>query len=1005
MNKRRSFQIQNDSIDNRSANTVKERKFYKQCSNKNLEKICITKMNINDFNNKSGITLIALVISIIVMLILAGVSLNATIGDNGIITQAQNATYMQSIAVLEDYFNNYYVEHYDEMNTEESKVFTLTTMQPNWFYIPVNEGVGGLRYIVDSEGHALYLIKKSGLPEDIRKQIKGGDAGEGKYADYAGLNDVYGLTSDLNVYYCSNGSDTIMGKSMEDLDADNPLREVFNSNTNSDIYELLKDYDIADAIGNKDGKLTAEELKSVTKLKIDNKTNITDFSMFYNLSSLRELTIENKTLNNLVGIENCPKLNYVYFSGSVVADYSSLSKVKNLKYLYLYNINDNELTTLCNGIKDAQFSDLEYLAIVGNNNAISDTNVVVNVYSPKASKIISDLEPLKQLSDTTKKAVKYLSINNNNISGDLSVINDFTSLILLRCEYNNLTSLDGLQNMNNLAYLCAVGNKIGTVTKEDGSLGSESAETGTSISSLANKKALYMVNLKNNSNLSNVSYFKEDTELKYLHLAGCSTTMNANVIKDRIIACGSNYSLPVKFLTGTVYNVADYYTPANVTYEELYSDLYDNTTITHLNLDGCTKITNEQFNTILKSMVQLKYLTIKDNPKLTTIDFVAESTKTANGDGTYSYTYSNPKCTNLIELDLINTNVSDLTPLNQYAENLGTLRVSDGSDFKNIAPTINRLTGEQYWYNSGYYGLVCSDIETFKCLEQVKDLTNLRSIQYLANIGNCDDVDLTNTNLKLISISGINANVYLPNTIEEIYCDGLPLPVITENSTKLNKITIANVSGIDRWKNKFFPNLKNSTNVKSLNMTRLANLKFYKISDYIIDEMPSVTTLVLSGQSQNDRLSELNSLEGIEKFPNLKSLNANYTNNILDISAIKNCEKLENAYLSFANIQSLNGLENLISLQRLDLKNNNISSLKPLENLTNLQILDLSNNVISDTSAYTDTDGSTKRYNNLDILANLNKNGKLKNLYLAGNDNIIDWSPLSKLSWSNKSGW
>ena len=38
-----------------------------------------------------GITLIALVISIIVMLILAGVSLNATIGENGIVTKAQYA--------------------------------------------------------------------------------------------------------------------------------------------------------------------------------------------------------------------------------------------------------------------------------------------------------------------------------------------------------------------------------------------------------------------------------------------------------------------------------------------------------------------------------------------------------------------------------------------------------------------------------------------------------------------------------------------------------------------------------------------------------------------------------------------------------------------------------------------------------------------------------------------------------------------------------------------------
>ena len=102
MNERKSFQIQNDIIDNRVANTVKKRKFCKQCSNKNLEKIGMSKMNISDFNNKAGITLIALVISIIVMLILAGVSLNATIGDNGIITQAQNAKQAQEDAVWDE---------------------------------------------------------------------------------------------------------------------------------------------------------------------------------------------------------------------------------------------------------------------------------------------------------------------------------------------------------------------------------------------------------------------------------------------------------------------------------------------------------------------------------------------------------------------------------------------------------------------------------------------------------------------------------------------------------------------------------------------------------------------------------------------------------------------------------------------------------------------------------------------------------------------------------------
>ena len=42
-------------------------------------------------NNVKGITLIALVVTIIVLLILAGIALNLTIGENGLFTRAQNA--------------------------------------------------------------------------------------------------------------------------------------------------------------------------------------------------------------------------------------------------------------------------------------------------------------------------------------------------------------------------------------------------------------------------------------------------------------------------------------------------------------------------------------------------------------------------------------------------------------------------------------------------------------------------------------------------------------------------------------------------------------------------------------------------------------------------------------------------------------------------------------------------------------------------------------------------
>lgn len=53
-------------------------------------------------NTSKGITLIALVVSIIVMLILAGVSLNMTIGENGIITQSQKASFIAEMTQLQE---------------------------------------------------------------------------------------------------------------------------------------------------------------------------------------------------------------------------------------------------------------------------------------------------------------------------------------------------------------------------------------------------------------------------------------------------------------------------------------------------------------------------------------------------------------------------------------------------------------------------------------------------------------------------------------------------------------------------------------------------------------------------------------------------------------------------------------------------------------------------------------------------------------------------------------
>ncbi len=233
------------------------------------------------------------------------------------------------------------------------------------------------------------------------------------------------------------------------------------------------------------------------------------------------------------------------------------------------------------------------------------------------------------------------------------------------------------------------------------------------------------------------------------------------------------------------------------------------------------------------------------------------------------------------------------------------------------------------------------------------------------------------------------------------------IPILAEDTDNLNNLSVSNTSQDSSLKWEFFDSLKNAKNLSTLTLSRTYNLKITSLLEYLNDELPSVSTVVLSGSSTGNPQNYLKDLKGIEKFTNLKVLTINNTSDILDISAIKNCPTLTSVTLGYCNIQSLSGIEGLTNLQSLTINNNNITSLKPLENLKNLTSLNLQNNAISDTSSYVDTDGSTKTYRNLDILAGLHTSngGKLISLYLSGNDNIIDYSPVSSLTWSNKSGF
>ena len=75
----------------------------------------------NKLKNKKGITLIALVVTVVVLIILAGVSINAVIRDDGIIKKAQNSANLTKEAEVKEAINRTILEFYltDDYETLE----------------------------------------------------------------------------------------------------------------------------------------------------------------------------------------------------------------------------------------------------------------------------------------------------------------------------------------------------------------------------------------------------------------------------------------------------------------------------------------------------------------------------------------------------------------------------------------------------------------------------------------------------------------------------------------------------------------------------------------------------------------------------------------------------------------------------------------------------------------------------------------------------------------------
>ena len=132
---------------------------------------------------QKGITLIALVVTIVVLLILAGVSIAMLKGDNGIVTKAGEASSATKEAnakeKIELILNEYQTENYDKQKEllqflqekkDEGKLDEVIDNGNNKITVKVD----GYTYQVDQDSYTLSEKKKEEYNNDLKK-LKQGD--------------------------------------------------------------------------------------------------------------------------------------------------------------------------------------------------------------------------------------------------------------------------------------------------------------------------------------------------------------------------------------------------------------------------------------------------------------------------------------------------------------------------------------------------------------------------------------------------------------------------------------------------------------------------------------------------------------------------------------------------------------------------------------------------------------------------------------------------------------
>ena len=372
--------------------------------------------------NERGITLIALVITIIVLLILAGVSIAMLTGDNGILMQASDSKIETAVGTVKEQLKL----------LQGEKIIQGEKVTPE-----ILLAEGKVKRTVQAEENDKYYMYYA-LKENSLEGMQG--LGKG---DLTSLKDVFLIDDDLNVrYIASNGKeygDQISKKILED---ETEIR--FSSKEFGEYISKIS--------GVAEGEMKFKWMKNQTHLSLYSidLNSLEDLIFFPNLTSIE---MGNMHLESLNGIENCSKLKEFQVVDVKVKNYKALSLLKNIERVYIQGL--VSLEDIVDNIKEfdklqkltiysAQLEDFDLLKELKSIENLNSLNLGVNK--------IKDVNFLKDFKNLTSLDLR------NNLITDITPLKSLTKLTTLNLTTNNIKDITPLAENKELMYLSLKGN-------------------------------------------------------------------------------------------------------------------------------------------------------------------------------------------------------------------------------------------------------------------------------------------------------------------------------------------------------------------------------------------------------------------------------------------------------------------------------------------------------------------------------------------------------------------